>query len=280
MDTASKTGLADISVVKIGGRALERNLGGLLDSIAREAGVGRVIVVHGGGDQVTRVTKALGIEPRFVVSPQGIRSRYTSREELEVLIMVMSAINRNIVSELARRGVEALGVAGCDGPLFEGSRKKQIVIVDERGRKRVIEGGYTGRIERCHRERIQRLLELYRVLVISPLVLDPSEGVLLNTDGDEAAASIASCVKAYEAIFVTDVPGVIVDGKVMPRISAKDKEILEKIGAGMNRKVLAALKYIQETGGNAYICDGASGDIFEKARTGGCTEITTENSAL
>jgi acetylglutamate/LysW-gamma-L-alpha-aminoadipate kinase len=272
MDTSSKAGLADIVIVKIGGRALEKNLGGLLDSIAREARTRRIILVHGGGDQVTRVSKALGIEPKFVVSPQGIRSRYTSKEELEVFIMVMSAINRNIVSGLAKRGVEALGVAGCDGPLFEGSRKKQIVIVDERGRKRVIEGGYTGRIERCYWERIQRLLELYRVLVVSPLVIDPSEGVLLNTDGDETAASIASCVKAYEAIFVTDVPGVIIDGKVMTRISAKD--ILEKIGAGMNRKILAALKYIQETGGKAYICDGTSGDIFEKARAGRCTEIT------
>lgn len=273
MDTPAQAGLARISVVKIGGRALERNLGGLLDSIAREAYSRRVVLVHGGGDQVTRVSKALGIEPRFVVSPQGIRSRYTSKEELEVFVMVMSAINRGIVSELARRGVEAIGVAGCDGPLFEGSRKKQIVILDERGRKRVIEGGYTGRVERCYAERFHRLLDIYRVVVVSPLVLDPGEGTLLNTDGDEAAASIASCVRAEEAIFATDVPGVIIGGEVVPRIRAGDQGILEKIGAGMNRKVMAASRYVLETGGRAYICDGTSGDVFEMARGGRCTEI-------
>lgn len=274
MGSTNKAGIGDLVVVKIGGRAMEKNLEGIIESIAREASYRKVILVHGGGDQVTRISRALGIEPRFVISPQGIRSRYTSKEELEVLVMVMSSINRNIVTKLASRGVEAIGVAGCDGPLFEGSRKKQIVIVDERGRKRVIEGGYTGRIERCDSYRIQRILEIYKVLVISPLALERSEGVLLNIDGDEAAAFIASCMKAKEAIFVTDVPGVIINGEVIKEIRAGDKTLLDKIGAGMNRKVMAASRYTIETGGRAYICDGSSGDIFEKVRKGECTVIS------
>lgn len=172
---------------------------------------------------------------------------------------------------------------GCPGgylrsirtwPLLEGSRKRRIVVIDERGRKRVIEGGYTGRIERCHIERIRALLEIYRVLVVSPLVLDRSEGLLLNTDGDEAAASIASCTRAGELVFATDVPGVVIDGGVVREVRAGDRSLLEKTGAGMNRKLMAAYRYVAETGGRAYICDGSSGDVFEKARRGECTVVS------
>ncbi len=111
---------------------------------------------------------------------------------------------------------------------------------------------------------------------MSPLAIDIGEGVLLNVDGDEAAASIARCVGAREAIFVTDVPGVMIDGIVVREIRSSDKEMLEKIGVGMNRKVMVALKYVGETGGRAYICDGASGDVVEKAFMGECTVIVKE----
>lgn len=274
MDTPNQACLGEIVVIKIGGRALERNLDGLVESITRASRCGKIILIHGGGDQVTRVSKALGIEPRFVTSPQGIRSRYTSKEELEVFIMVMSLINKSIVTSLVKRGIRAIGIAGCDGPILEGVRKKQLVIIDERGRKRVIEGGYTGSIGRCHRERLLELLKISDVVVVSPLAIDIEEGVLLNVDGDEAAASIARCIEARGAIFVTDVPGVIIDGNVVREIRESDKEILGKIGAGMNRKVMAALKYVGESGGKAYICDGTSGDVFEKALNGECTVIT------
>ncbi len=274
MDTANQTRLGDIVVIKVGGRALESNLEGIVESIARVSRSRGVVLIHGGGDQVTRVSKALGIEPRFVVSPQGIRSRYTSKEELEVFVMVMSLIGKSIVTSLAKRGVRSMGIAGCDGPILEGRRKKQLVIIDERGRKRVIEGGYTGSIERCHGDKVLELLKISDVLVLSPLAIDLEEGVLLNIDGDEAAASIARCIKAGEAIFVTDVPGVIIDGSVVKEIRGGDKEILDKIGAGMNRKVMSALRYARETGGRAYICDGTSGDVFEKASRGECTAIT------
>ncbi|HDD42618.1 MAG TPA: acetylaminoadipate kinase, partial [Nitrososphaeria archaeon] len=72
-------------VVKAGGRALEQNLDNILRSLAEGFSRGlRLIFVHGGGDVVSRYEKAMGIEPRFVISPQGIRSRYTDERELEV----------------------------------------------------------------------------------------------------------------------------------------------------------------------------------------------------
>lgn len=260
-------------VVKTGGRAVEKNLEGILEWVSRKSKSCKIVLVHGGGDQVTRMSKALGIEPRFVISPQGIRSRYTSREELEIFTMVMSMINREIVAKLASKGVRSMGIAGCDGSSLAGSRKRQIVVLDERGRKRVIEGGYTGKIESCKRSFIEKLLDLVDVLVISPLVLDPSEGVLLNTDGDEAAAAVATCIGAKHLVFLTDVPGVVVEGKVLKEIKASCSDVIEKVGAGMNRKILAATRYVMATGGTVYICDGSSSDPGEKIERGECTAI-------
>lgn len=86
-------------VVKAGGRVIKNNLDKIIESLSNTKE--QVIFVHGGGDQVTETSKRLGIEPVFVTSPEGIRSRYTTKEELDVFIMVMSLISRQIISKLA-----------------------------------------------------------------------------------------------------------------------------------------------------------------------------------
>ncbi|MEM4077128.1 MAG: acetylaminoadipate kinase, partial [Metallosphaera sp.] len=83
-------------VVKIGGRVVKNALDNIIDSVASYDG--KLILVHGGGDIVNDYTKRMGIEPTFVTSPEGIRSRYTSKEELDIYVMVMSLINKRIVT--------------------------------------------------------------------------------------------------------------------------------------------------------------------------------------
>jgi len=134
-------------VIKAGGRVIKNNLDGIIESLSN---VGeQAIFVHGGGDQVTETSKKLGIEPVFVTSPEGIRSRYTSKEELEVFIMVMSLISRQIVSKLAYKK-KVISLTGADGNSVIAERKKKIIIIDERGRKRIVDGGYTGKIKWIH----------------------------------------------------------------------------------------------------------------------------------
>ena len=135
-------------VVKAGGKVLEE---GLPQEIALDikqvASANRFIFVHGGGIEVTEITTKLGKPQRFIVSPEGYRSRYTDRETAEIYTMVMAGkLNKQAVVALLKNGVSAVGLSGLDGLLLRAKRKKRLVIVDERGRKMVIDGGYTGTI--------------------------------------------------------------------------------------------------------------------------------------
>jgi len=245
-------------VVKAGGRALEQNLEGILKSLADRASKGaRLIFIHGGGDVVSRYEKLMGMEPKFVVSPQGIRSRYTDEKELEVYVMVMAGkLNKEIVSRLQAMGVKAIGLTGADGGLLRAERKKRIVIVDERGRKRAIPGGYTGSIKEVNTELIENLLSQGYTLVISPIALG-SNYELLNVDADQAAANIARALKAEKLLILTDVEGVILDGKVLEEIRASDiGDLQSKLGMGMNRKVMMCARAVEGGVGAAVIASG------------------------
>ena len=243
-------------VVKAGGRALMQNRDKILDSIALRANRG-IIFVHGGGDIVSEYSKRMGIEPKFVTSPQGIRSRYTDENEMDVYNMVMSGkLNKEIVSYLEKRGVRTVGISGVDAGVLKAERKKKIVVVDERGRKRIIDGGYTGTIISVNEELPRLLVEQGYVVVISPVALG-TEGELLNVDGDQAAAAIARALRAEVLVILTDVEGLILDGQLIREITPREaRELLPKIGAGMNRKVMLAAEAVEAGVERCIICSG------------------------
>ena len=88
-----------------------------------------IIIVHGGGKEVTKVCKQLGKEPKFVTSPSGIKSRYTDKETAEIFTMVMSGrINKTIVQMLQKNGINAIGLSGVDAKVIEADRKKKLLI--------------------------------------------------------------------------------------------------------------------------------------------------------
>jgi acetylglutamate/LysW-gamma-L-alpha-aminoadipate kinase len=261
-----------VLVIKIGGRVIRGNLDKLIKSIASYQG--KLILVHGGGDQVTEYSKKMGIEPKFVMSPEGIKSRYTSREELDVYIMVMSLINKLITSMLIGLGRSVIGISGVDGSMLVANRKKRIVIIDERGRKRIIDGGYTGKIIDVNSNIIYNLLNLTDILVISPLAIDISEGVPLNVDGDQVAKAIAISTKAEGLIFFTDVGGVLLNNNVIHHLSSNEAvELASKIGPGMNRKLMMASEAIGAGVRRVIISSGLIEDPMKNALDGGGTVI-------
>ncbi|MCS7126846.1 MAG: [LysW]-aminoadipate/[LysW]-glutamate kinase [Thaumarchaeota archaeon] len=228
-------------VVKAGGRALLGNLTGIAESIARRSSSHRIVFVHGGGDVVSEYSRRMGIEPKFVTSPQGIRSRYTDLQELEVYVMVMAGkLNKEIVAALRKLGVKAVGISGADGGLLTAERKKRIVVVDDRGRKRVIEGGYTGMITSVSPQLLELLTSSGFTVVVAPIAVS-EEGELLNVDGDQAATSIAKAISADALVLLSDVDGVLVDGEVVGRLTPQEAfDLSQRIGPGMNRKLMLA----------------------------------------
>ena len=136
------------TVVKVGGSLMKEGVpAGLVDDIASLAASHQMIVVHGGGDVVTQYATRLGKEQRFVVSPEGIRSRYTDRETAEIYQMVMSGLlAKRMVSALGAKGVNGISLSGADGMLLQGKRKTKLVVMDDRGRWVAFEAAFTGNV--------------------------------------------------------------------------------------------------------------------------------------
>lgn len=234
-------------VVKVGGRLIEQGLPPEISvDIKTVISSNKLILVHGGGIEVTDIASKLGKEQKFITSPAGFRSRYTDKETVQIFTMVMAGkLNKQIVTNLQSIGVNAFGLSGLDGQLLKANRKKKLIILDKRGRKRAIDGGYTGKIISVNTKLLQLMLEEEYTPVVSPIALS-EEFEPLNVDGDRVAASISGFLKAETLVLLTDVKGIYLDEKLITKLSVLEaKEILPQIGPGMITKVYAALEALK-----------------------------------
>ena len=243
--------------IKIGGSVVDDLHPSTITDIKKIAESEGVILVHGGGKEVTKVCEQLGKEPKFVTSPSGIKSRYTDKETAEIFTMVMSGrINKTIVQMLQKNGINAIGLSGVDAKVIQADRKKKLLIVNEKGRKQAIDGGYTGKITDINSKFIKFLLEQGLTPVISPIAIS-EESEFLNVDGDRAAAYVAGKVGSDKVLFITNVDGLLMDNKLVPKLTlAEAKEIRPKIGPGMEKKILASTEALDMGVKEALIANG------------------------
>ncbi|HEX6670639.1 MAG TPA: [LysW]-aminoadipate/[LysW]-glutamate kinase [Nitrososphaeraceae archaeon] len=236
----------------------------------------QVVFVHGGGKDVTIIGNKLGKEQKFIVSPGGVKSRYTDKETAEIYTMVMSGkINKTIIRLLLNNGISAVGISGIDGSTIQALRKKKLLVVNDKGRKMIIDGGYTGKINKINTLLIKKLLEGNFVPVISPIALS-EETEFLNVDGDRAAAYIAGGLSAEKVIFITNVNGLILNNELVKEMAYDEaKKSLPKIGHGMEKKVMACIESLDMGVKEAII---ASGDVENPVSSAishtNCTVIT------
>ena len=266
-------------VIKIGGSLMKEGVPTtLIDDVAARASQHQIMLVHGGGDVVTDFATRLGKEQRFVVSPDGIRSRYTDKETAEIYQMVMTGLlAKRLVLALGRAGMKSVSLSGADGSLLQGKRKTRLVIVDERGRKVAIDGGYTGKVQAVNSSLLDLLLSQGYVPVVSPVAVSEG-GEPLNIDGDRAASSIAAGTHADAVLFATNVEGLQLDGKLVGRLTPEEASSkLPKIGFGMQKKVMAAVEAVDGGVKEAIICSGTRGTPLGKAlEHDGCTVISRQ----
>lgn len=243
--------------IKIGGSVVDDLHPTTITDIKKISKQEGVIIVHGGGKEVTKVCKQLGKEPKFVTSPSGIKSRYTDKETAEIFTMVMSGrINKTIVRMLQQNGINAVGLSGVDGKVIQADRKKKLLILNEKGRKQAIDGGYTGKIANINDSLIKSLLDQGITPVISPIALS-EESEFLNVDGDRAAAYVAGKVQSDKVLFITNVDGLLMDDKLVENLTlAEAKAIRPKIGPGMEKKILAATEALDMGVTEALIANG------------------------
>jgi len=245
-------------VVKIGGSILkEETSPNLVTDLKNVLSNNRIVLVHGGGAEVTEIASKLGKAQEFVASPEGFSSRYTDKDTIEIYTMAMvGKINKEVVCALQSQGIPAVGLSGLDGLLLRAKRKERLIIVDERGRKKVVDGGYTGKISEVNADLLHLLLQSDYVPVIAPVAI--GEGFEpLNVDGDRTAAYIAGALKADRLVLLTDVEGLILNGRLVSRLSISGaKESLPRIGRGMITKVNAATEALSMGVGEVIISSG------------------------
>ena len=245
-------------VLKIGGNILNKGLNStFIMGIKKTLETSGLLIVHGGGKEVTKIAEKLGKQQKFIVSPRGIRSRYTDNETVKIYAMVMAGkINKEVVALLLSKGISAVGLSGIDATLLRARRKKRLIILDERGRRRIIEGGFTGKIDRVNDDVLTLLINNGYVPVVSSVAVG-EEYEFLNVDSDRTAAYIAGALDADKIIFLTDVQGVFIDGKLVRKLSITDAEkLLPKMGSGMDKKVMASIEAIKMGVNEAIIAPG------------------------
>ena len=259
-----------ITVVKVGGTVLDEGLTEtFIEDIKRNLSQTKIVLVHGGGNKVTQIASRMGKEQQFLISPEGFRSRYTDKDTMEIFTMVMAGkINKRIVSTFLAHGIQAVGITGIDGASVRASRKKQIISVNETGRKRLVEDSYTGKIESIDPKLISLLLENGYTPVVAPIVIS-EEFEELNVDGDRMAAHIAGSLRAERLVLLTDVEGLVLNGNLIPKLTLQEAEsALSGIGKGMITKIHAAVEAVKMNVGEAVVMSGLQEDPISKSLSG------------
>ena len=237
-----------IVVVKYGGNAMinEQLKHQVMEDIALLWLIGvKVVLVHGGGPEISQTMKALGKEAVFV---DGLR--VTDRETVDIVQMVLAGkINKTLVNLLEMKGGQAMGISGMDGRLIEAE------IKDERL-------GYVGEITNINIQPVTDLLEKGYIPVISTLGCD-RQGNAYNINGDTAAACVAGALNAERLIMLSDIPGLLRDKDdpttLIPELSVMEAAQLRQegiISGGMIPKMECCVEAIRRGVRKVIIMDG------------------------
>ncbi len=239
-----------IVVVKYGGNAMTNNelKEAVMSDIVLLTAVGiKVVLVHGGGPEISGMLKRLGIESRFI---GGLR--YTDKETMEVVEMVLAGkLNKELVSQLQLHGGKALGMCGVDG---------QMIMA------RKLEGendlGYVGEIVSVSTKPIIEALNSGYVPIIST-VATSEDGQSYNINADTAAARIASCLRAENLVLMTDIVGLLQNKDdpttLIPTVNVSEVPYLKMqgiISGGMIPKIDCCVEAVRRGVKKTCIIDG------------------------
>ena len=237
-----------IVVVKYGGNAMinEELKKQVMEDIVLLWLIGvKVVLVHGGGPEISELMDKLGKKPEFV---DGLR--VTDQETIDIVQMVLAGkVNKSLVNKLEMNGGKAMGISGMDGMLIEAK------IKDERL-------GFVGEITNIHISPVTDLLEKGYIPVISTVGCD-KQGNSYNINGDTAAAYIAGALDAERLIMMTDIEGILKDkdnpDTLIPYITVEEASKLYEdkiISGGMIPKVKCCVDAIKKGVKNVVIMDG------------------------
>ena len=210
----------------------------------------KVVVVHGGGPEISEMLKKIGKESRFV---NGLR--YTDRETMDIVQMILCGkVNKDLVGLLEKAGGHGIGLGGMDGGLFQAKR-----LTDREG----TDYGYVGEIMEVDPTAVNDVLEKGYIPVVSTVAQGMDDDTCYNINADTAAAKLAIALRAKKLILLTDVRGLLRDPKdeatLIHRVKVSEVPALIKegiISGGMIPKVDCCVEAIRKGVERANIQDG------------------------
>ena len=245
-------------VIKYGGHAMVDEE--LQESFAQDVALLKFIginpvIVHGGGPQIGKVLKRMGIESSFV---QGMR--VTDQDTMDVVEMVLvGKVNKTIVNLINQHGGIAVGLSGKDGRLLQAEKLLMYDTPKADRPPEIIDVGKVGRVAKVNPEILNRLDEAGFIPVIAPVGVD-DVGETYNINADLVAGAMASALKAEKLVLLTDVPGVSnLDGELLSSLNRLEVEELVKSGAvkgGMLPKIGCCLDALEAGVAKTHILDG------------------------
>lgn len=266
-----------VFVVKLGGDVLSDPdvLDGVAAQIALLASLGiRLVVVHGGGTQVSDLSRRLGLQPELVAG-----RRVTDDRALEVVTMVCAGqLNVALLAALRGHRVQSVGLSGVDGDLITARRRPPVTLTDDAGVTRTVDFGHVGDIERVDPRVLLTLLEARFVPVVTNLAGD-EDGNVYNVNADTVAEALAVSLTALKLIFLTGAPGVLRDrndpATLVTFADAEEMAVLLSSGTlagGMRPKVEACLRAAGRGVERTHIIDGRAPDalLLEVFTGAGC----------
>ena len=237
-----------IVVIKYGGNAMinEQLKQQVMEDITLLWLIGvKVVLVHGGGPEISETMKRLGKQAQFV---NGLR--VTDKETVDIVQMVLAGkVNKTLVNLLQMKGGHAVGVSGIDGGIIEAAMKDEAL-------------GYVGKITRIRPQPITDLLEKNYIPVVSTVASD-RQGNTYNINGDTAAAFIAGALNAERLIMMTDIAGILRDkddpSTLIPALTVSEaRKLFDEgvISGGMIPKVDCCIEAIEKGVKHVVIRDG------------------------
>lgn len=255
-------------VIKYGGAVMEHEV--LKSMVAQDVTLLRkiginIVVVHGGGKEITSYSQKLNLETKFVNG-----QRYTDKETLNVVQMVLAGlINKDIVRRINIHGGRAVGVSGIDAGLVSVKKYDKEDL------------GLVGEVVDVNSLFVKNLLDNGYLPVIAPIGVDEN-GTIYNVNADIAAGAIAGALDAAKLVYMTDIDGVRANDKLISHLTEREaEEFIENgtISGGMIPKVESALEALNAGVQKVHIVDGRIQhalllEIFTKEGVG--TEIVAE----
>ena len=258
-------------VIKVGGDVLlnDAQREGLAANVVDLVGSGaRVVVLHGGGPQVTALQQRLGLKTKKVAG-----QRVTSVDDLAVVVQaICGEVNVGLTCLLLRAGVRAFGLHGASGGVVQARRRPPVRVAHE---GELVDYGEVGDVTHIDAALILHLVDAKLVPVIATLGVDPAAGRPLNINADTTAARLAQALHADLLLLVTAVGGVFrslgdPDSRIDTLTPTSARQLIEAgvIQAGMIPKVEEALSLLDTGVGRVAILDAAQRGAFSSAVNG------------